>query len=73
MKNTSSAKTYIIPLAHGESLLHLPAKGVQQESELPNHSSLQVVEEVINPGPNPSLYSFSKKNVHRNLYRVPIQ
>jgi WD40 repeat protein len=73
MKSVSGRKTYIIPLAHGEDFPPLPAKGVQQETDIPNHASLQVVEEAINPGPNPSLYSFSRKSVHRNLYRVPIQ
>jgi dipeptidyl aminopeptidase/acylaminoacyl peptidase len=71
MKATFS--TYVIPLAPGVDLPPLPAKGVFSENDLPKHSSLSGVDDFIHPGPNSSLYSFSRVNAHWNLYRVPIQ
>lgn len=68
----SSWKTFIIPLAHGSDLPPLPAKGVRSEFELPNRAALRVVEEWISTGPNPALYSFSRRIAHRNLYRIPV-
>jgi len=60
-------------LAPGADLPPLPAKGVFSENDLPRHTSLPGVDDSVHPGPNPSLYSFSKVNAHWNLYRVPIQ
>ena len=73
MKSTSgSTKTFTIPLARGQTLPTLPSKGVLAEADLPNHASLQVVEDAISAGPDPSVYSFSRRSAHRNLYRVPV-
>ena len=73
MKGASAFSTYVIPLAPGADLPPLPAKGVFSENDLPRHTSLPGVDDSVHPGPNPSLYSFSKVNAHWNLYRVPIQ
>ena len=48
------------------------AKGVQSDKDLPNLATLQFVEEDIFPGPDSSLYSFSKRSSHWNLYRIPV-
>jgi len=71
MKGGSQWRTYVIPLTRG-NLPSLPAKGVQSDKDLPNLAALQFVEERIYPGPNSSIYSFSKRNSHWNLYRIPV-
>ena len=65
-------RTYVIPLSRGVDLPPLPAKGVQTDADLPNRATLQVLEEVISPGPNSSLYCFAKSSSHWNLYRIPV-
>jgi serine/threonine protein kinase len=72
MKGGSQWRTYIIPLPHGAGIPLFPAKGVQSDKDLPNLAALQFVDENIFPGPDSSLYSFSKHNSHWNLYRIPI-
>ena len=72
MKGSSQWRTYIIPLAHGVDVPSLPAKGVESDKDLPNVAALQFAEQDIIPGPNSSLYCFSKRNSHWNLYRIPI-
>jgi Tol biopolymer transport system component len=71
MKGGSQWRTYVIPLTHG-NLPSLPAKGIQSDKDLPNLPALQFVEERIYPGPHSSIYSFSKRNSHWNLYRIPV-
>jgi serine/threonine protein kinase len=71
MKGSSQWRTYVIPLTHG-SLPLFPAKGVQSDKDLPNLAALQFVDQLIYSGPNSSLYSFSKRVSHWNLYRIPL-
>jgi hypothetical protein len=71
-KGSTDTLTYVFPLAAGASLPPLPAKGVHYEADLPNHASLHLIEESVSGGPNPSIYSYSKRTAHSNLYRVPI-
>jgi len=72
MKGGSQWRTYIIPLPHGGDLPSFPAQGIQSEKDLPNVAALPVVDHQIFPGPNSSLYSFSKRASHWNLYRIPV-
>jgi len=72
MKGGAQWRTYIIPLPHGAGMPIFPAKGVQSDKDLPNLAALQFVEQDIYPGPDSSLYSFSKRVSHWNLYRIPI-
>ena len=71
MKGGAQWRTYVIPLPHGGGVPQFPAKGVQSDKDLPNFAALPFVDEEIFPGPDSSLYSFSKRNSHWNLYRIP--
>jgi len=71
MKGSSQWRTYVIPLSRG-NVPSFPAKGVQSDKDLPNLAALQFVDERIYPGPNSSIYSFSKHTSRWNLYRIPV-
>ena len=71
MKGGAQWRTYIIPLPHGAGVPQFPPKGVQSDKDLPNLAALPFVEQDIYPGPDSSLYCFSKINSHWNLYRIP--
>jgi len=73
MKGSSMLRTYIIPLPHGEALPKFPPKGIETDADIPNRASLQVHDEALYPGPNSSIYSYTKSNDHWNLYRIPLQ
>jgi len=66
-------KTFAIPVPPGKSLPDLPASGLKLESDAAAISGVRVLEGGnVSPGPDPSLYAFTKFNVQRNLYRVPV-
>jgi len=70
MKSSSgTTETYVFPLAKGVDLPPLPAQGVQSEKDLPK---TQVVRDSILAGPDAAHYSFSRRNSHYNLYRIPV-
>jgi serine/threonine protein kinase/Tol biopolymer transport system component len=72
MKGSSESRTYIIPLPHGQEVPQFPAKGVDSDANMPNRASLQVLDQAIRPGPNSSIYCFSRHNDRWNLYRIPL-
>jgi hypothetical protein len=50
-----------------------PPKGIETDADIPNRASLQMRDEALYPGPNSSIYSYTKSNDHWNLYRIPLQ
>jgi hypothetical protein len=70
--NTTSPSSFALTLAPGSNLPPLPVKGVESESDLPSAASPNKVNGWISAGPNPALYSVSRRIAHRNLYRVPV-
>lgn len=69
--------TIVISLPTGKDLPVLPPSGLQS---IKDTKGLNVVAEidmagipVFAPGPNPSVYAYSRVTVQRNLYRIPLQ
>ena len=67
----ATGKTYVIPVPSGRSLPALPAEGVDRDAAgrpeariIPNGS--------ISPGADPSTYVFTKTDLQRNLFRIPL-
>jgi len=64
-------KTFVIAVGPGNPFPQLPRDGVSSEADLAGVPGLKTREGAVSPGPDGSLYTFSKQNVHRNLYRIP--
>jgi Tol biopolymer transport system component len=66
-------KTYVIALKPGQVLPPFPSSGVTSEEDL---RGLRVVQKMGTrgraPSPNPYVYAFTQKSIHRNLYRIPL-
>ena len=67
----ATGKTYVIPVPSGRSLPALPAEGIDRDAAgrpeariIPNGS--------ISPGADPSTYVFTKTDLQRNLFRIPL-
>jgi len=68
---TSSGKTFAFSLQVPNSLPDLPAQGIFSGWTPP--AGVTVVErEGIYPGPDPSTYVFTKTDLQRNLFRIPL-
>lgn len=64
-------KTFIIAVGPDNPFPQLPRDGVSSEADLAGVPGLKTREGAVSPGPDGTLYTFSKQNVHRNLYRIP--
>jgi hypothetical protein len=67
-------RSYVIPLARGQTLPRIPTGGFHSEQEIATQPGARRIETSIAlPGPAPELYAFYRGTVQRNLYRVPIR
>jgi hypothetical protein len=65
--------TYAIPLPPGQTLPPAPASGFQSKEALAAQPGARLVSEGrVYPGPDPSIYAFTKVTAQRNIYRVPV-
>jgi eukaryotic-like serine/threonine-protein kinase len=66
--------TYAIPLKPGQMLPPAPPGGFPSKESVAALPGARLLAELdVYPGPNPSLYAFTKIATQRNIYRVPVQ
>jgi Tol biopolymer transport system component len=66
--------TYAIPLSAGQMLPRIPASGFGSKEAVAALPGARLVSDEANvfPGPDPSIYAFTKVTTQRNIYRVPV-
>jgi len=69
-----ATSTYAIPLKPGQMLPPVPASGFATKDAIAALPGAPLLSDAANvyPGPNPSLYAFTKVATQRNIYRVPV-
>jgi hypothetical protein len=66
-----AGKTYVIPVPSGRSLPVLPAQGVDRD--VAGRPEARIISNgFISPGADPSTYVFTKTDLQRNLFRIPL-
>jgi hypothetical protein len=63
-------KTYIYPVLASSGLPEMPTSGVEDVAQL---KSAKVLNGSVILGPTPEVTATEREEVHRNLYRVPLQ
>jgi Tol biopolymer transport system component len=67
-------RTYIVPLARGETFPRVPPGGFHSEeqvAQLPGARRIDAARAV--PGPSPGVYAFYRATTQRNLYRIRVR
>jgi Tol biopolymer transport system component len=66
-------RSYILPVQEGSMLPHVPAGGFRSEAELAAVPGVEVLlHGDVALAPTTGVYAFSRINVTRNLYRIPL-
>jgi len=66
-------KALAIPVPPGKSLPDLPAGGIDLTAPQVAIPGVRIIDhDVISPGPDPSTYVFTKTDLQRNLFRIPL-
>jgi hypothetical protein len=64
---------YAIPLRPGQMLPPIPPSGFRSKEDVAALPGAQLIpQQGAFPGPNPSIYAFTKISTHRNIYRVSV-
>jgi Tol biopolymer transport system component len=64
---------YAIPLRSGQMLPPIPVSGFRSKQDVAALPGTRLIpQEGAFPGPNPSIYAFTKVATHRNIYRVSV-
>src|SRR5258708_3174090 len=70
---TSTGKTLAIPVPAGKSLPDLPALGIDRAAGGATLPGARVIEYLsLLTGPDPSTFVFTKADLQRNLFRIPL-
>jgi hypothetical protein len=68
-----AGKSVVIPIPAGKSLPDLPAAGLDANNGEIQLAGARVIEHgPVSPGPDPSIYVFEKRDLQRNLFRIPL-
>ena len=66
-------QTVAIPVPSGKSLPDLPAGGIDLAATQGAIPGARVIDHaLISPGPDPSTYVFTRTDLQRNLFRIPL-
>ena len=65
--------TYVLPVSRATGLPTLPTTGIAQVGDLKKIKGAQFLPVVVDSAVSPSLFAFTRTNIHRNLYRIPLQ
>jgi Tol biopolymer transport system component len=67
-------RTYVLPLANGSMLPHIPSGGFRTEAEIAALPGVGIIPHGdVGPGPSPNVYVYSRETVSRNIYRIPLR
>ena len=65
--------TLVAPVSRSNSLPALPSSGLQTRTDMASIRSAKVLDGFITPGPKAGLSASLRRDVHRNLYSIPLQ
>ncbi|HEV2287853.1 MAG TPA: protein kinase [Candidatus Acidoferrales bacterium] len=65
--------TLVVPVSRSNSLPTLPSGGLQTRADMTSVPGAKILDGFITPGPKVGIFALLRRDVHRNLYRIPIQ
>jgi len=71
--NSDATKTYVLPISQPSGLPTLPSAGIPPVDALNNMIGAKILDGAVVLGPTPGLSATVREDVHRNLYRVPLE
>jgi hypothetical protein len=63
---------YAIPLQPGQALPPIRTSGFRTQQDVTALRGARLIAEGAFPGPDPSVYAFTKFSIQRNIYRVSV-
>jgi serine/threonine protein kinase/Tol biopolymer transport system component len=70
---SAKEQSVALPIPPGRDLPRLPPSGLKSSEEAAKIPGARSYDRLVSPGPSPAVYAYTAVNVHRNLYRIPLQ
>ena len=67
-----SEGSYVLPVLQNSGLPRLPSTGVSRIEDLAQLKSTAVIPWWVDSALNPALYAYTRQNIRRSLYRIPL-
>jgi hypothetical protein len=67
-----SESSYALPVQQNSGLPRLPSTGVSRSEDLAQSKTAVVIPSSVESAVNPTLYTYTRLNTRRNLYRIPL-
>jgi serine/threonine protein kinase/Tol biopolymer transport system component len=64
--------SYALPVEHDTGLPKLPLSGIARLEDLTNAKMAAVIPQAVESAISPSVYAYGRRNIRRNLYRIPL-
>ena len=65
--------TLVVPVSSSDSLPALPSGGLQTRADMASIRGAKILDGFTTPGPKPGTSASLRRDVHRNLYSIPLQ
>ena len=65
--------SYALPVLHDLELPRLPPAGITGKEDVTNLKSAVAIPRFVDSAVSPSVYAYTRQNIRRNLYRIPLQ
>jgi hypothetical protein len=70
----SATRTYIVPLAKGQTFPPIPSEATALNTHLEKLPGVQVIDHpYVSPGPDPTIYAYDRYRTRSNLFRIPLK
>jgi eukaryotic-like serine/threonine-protein kinase len=70
--NTGDSNTYALPVNPARGIPGFPPGGVTKADDLKADKRVVVIPQTIDSAAGPNLYSYTRENTRRNIYRIPL-
>ena len=69
---TGDSNTYTLPVNPARGIPDFPPGGITKGDELKADKRVVVIPQIIDSAAGPNLYSYTRENTRRNIYRIPL-
>jgi eukaryotic-like serine/threonine-protein kinase len=66
------AGTFALPLDHGSNIPGIPPSGIARLEDATGVRGSVAIQHEVDSAISPSVYAYTQRNAHRNLYRIPL-
>ena len=65
-------RSYALPVSHDSGLPKVPPGGIARLEDFTDGKNVTAIPQIVKSAVNPFVYAYTRQNIRRNLYRIPL-